>query len=145
MAWSYGNFIRLVLLIDCVHVTLDVWSLFLDTQEGTVWLVCYLNCIYQPLILCCGTVGLGWLINYSHVTIHWYLSCSCCDVILFYFLRHVSQELHFLLYFMFYGLLQCLFVCLCVCVCVCFMSMGFIPEINSCYAMLLVWLKMRPL
>ena len=92
---------------------------FLDTQEGTVWLVCYLNCIYQPLILCCGTVGLGWLINYSHVTIHWYLSCSCYDVILFYFLRHVSQELHYLLYFMFYGSLQCLFVCVCVCVCVC--------------------------
>jgi len=33
---------------------------------------------------------------------------------------------------MFYGSLQCLFVC----VCVCFMSMGFMPEINSCYAML---------
>jgi len=59
-------------------------------------------------------------------------------VILFYFLRHVSQELHYLLYFMFYGSLQCLFVCVCVCacVCVCFMSMGFMPEINSCYAML---------
>ena len=55
-------------------------------------------------------------------------------MILCYFLRHVSQELHYLLYFMFYGSLQCL--CLCVCLCVCFMSMGFMPEINSCYAML---------
>jgi len=52
------------------------------------------------------------------------------------FLQHVSEELHYLLYFMFYGSLQCLFVCLCVSVCVCFMSMGFVPEINSCYAML---------
>jgi len=29
------------------------------------------------------------------------------------------------------------FVCVCVSVCVCFMSMGFMPEINSCYAILL--------
>ena len=28
------------------------------------------------------------------------------------------------------------FVCVCACLCVCFMSMGFMPEINSCYAML---------
>ena len=34
---------------------------------------------------------------------------------------------------MFYGSLVCLFEF----VCVCFMSMGFMPEINLCYAMLL--------
>ena len=106
---------------------------FLDTQEGTVWLVCYLNCIYQPLILCCGT----WLINYSHVTIHWYLSCSCYDVILCYFFTACLSgvALSFIFHVLWF-ITAFVCVCVCVCLCVCFMSMGFMTEIKSCYAML---------
>ena len=88
---------------------------------------------YQPLILCCGTVGLGCIINCRHVTMRWFLNYSCYDVIL---LLHDCQELHYVLCFMFYGSLVCLF--LCVRPCVCFYVYGFYAwnKLMLCYAML---------
>ena len=53
-----------------------------------------------------------------------------CDFILFFYTACLSGVA---LSFIFHVLW---FITVLVCVCVCFMSMGFMPEINSCYAML---------
>ena len=69
-------------------------------------------------------------INYSHVTIHWYLSCSCYDVILFFYGMSLSSCTIFYI--------SCFMVHYSVCLCVCVLCLWFYAwnKLMLCYAML---------
>ena len=133
MAWSYGNFFTAGAInrlrscyIRCMKsffeytrrysVTSMLLELYLPTFGTLLW-----NSrvrLINQLQSCNNTM-------ISQLQLLW------CDFILFFYDMSLRSCTIFYI-----SCLWFITVFVCVCVSVCFMSMGFMPEINSCYAML---------